>query len=212
MSIVFVISAPSGTGKSTLAKELVAGDSGLDYAISVTTRKPRETEIHGEAYHFVTRDRFDEMRKGGELLEWAEVFGHFYGTRWSAIEEARARGTDLLLDIDVQGAASLRKTLPDAVRIFILPPSREVLAQRLRDRSSDDQQAIEHRLGEASREIRCYGLYDYVVVNDDIREAVESLRSILVAERSKRGAVESKIEPILKSFAVDMSATGGENG
>lgn len=212
MSTVFVISAPSGTGKSTLVSRLVARDRRLSFAISVTTRQPRAAEVDGEAYQFVTEDCFREMRDRGEFLEWAEVFGHLYGTPWSAVEEARSRGTDLLLDIDVQGAASLRQKLPGASLVFILPPSSEVLAQRLRDRSSDDREVIERRLGEASREVRSYRFYDYVVVNDDIDRSVERLSEIVRAERSKRENMESTVEPILRSFAVHEDATGEKNG
>ena len=206
MSIVFVISAPSGTGKSTLVRRVVERDSKLEFAISVTTRPARNTEVDGEAYHFVSKEGFLRLKEAGEFLEWAEVFGNYYGTPWSAVARARASGLDLVLDIDVQGASSLMKRLPDAVRVFILPPSSDVLAQRLKDRSSDDEAVIERRLAEASREVGSYRTYDYVVVNDNIEETVRKLHAILVAERSKRESMEPTIVPILESFGVGLTS------
>ena len=206
MSIVFVISAPSGTGKSTLVRRVVERDSKLEFAISVTTRPARNTEVDGEAYHFVSKESFLRLKEAGEFLEWAEVFGNYYGTPWSAVARARASGLDLVLDIDVQGASSLMKRLPDAVRVFILPPSSDVLAQRLKDRSSDDEAVIERRLAEASREVGSYRTYDYVVVNDNIEETVRKLHAILVAERSKRESMEPTIVPILESFGVGLTS------
>lgn len=210
MSIVFVISAPSGAGKSTLVERVVARDSRLEFAVSVTTRPPRTNEIDGEAYRFVSKDRFIELRDAGEFLEWAEVFGNYYGTPRSAIAEARAHGCDLLLDIDVQGASSLEKQLSDSVKVFVLPPSSKVLAQRLRDRSLDDQAVIERRLGEASRVVGSYRLYDYVVINEDIDESSAMLHCIFAAERSKRGNMEPAIEPILNSFGIEPEAREGD--
>ena len=211
MPIVFVISAPSGTGKSTLANAVLAHDDRIEFATSVTTRAPRGQETEGREYRFVTRGRFLEMRDRGEFLEWAEVFGHLYGTPWSAVEDARKRGRDLLLDIDVQGASLLIKKLPSAVKIFILPPSSEKLALRLRNRSSDDDEVIERRLGEASREVNEFRSYDYVVVNDEIERSIGQLRAILSAERSKRQRMERAIQPILRGFGINPDA-GAEEG
>lgn len=205
MSLVFVISAPSGAGKSTLVDRLRQRDSNCDFAASVTTRPPRDGEVDGEAYSFVSEERFAAMREAGELLEWAEVFGHWYGTPTSAVEAARSRGKDLLLDIDVRGAASLEKKLPTAVTIFVLPPSREDLERRLRDRSSDAASSIERRLGEAAREVGSYASYDHVVINKDVDAAVDRLHAILVSERSKRENMEGAIAPILESFGIDKS-------
>ena len=150
------------------------------------------------------------MKDAGEFVEWAEVFGNYYGTPWSVIEQARTRGLDLVLDIDVQGASLLMERLPDAVKVFVLPPSSETLAQRLKDRSSDDRTVIERRLGEASREVRSYSFYDYVVVNDDVKKSVERLHAILLAERSKRESMEPTITPILESFGIGSIARGEE--
>lgn len=202
MSIVFVISAPSGAGKSTLVERLRQRDSNLDFATSVTTRPPRKREVDGEAYCFVSVDRFKAMIERDELMEWAEVFGHLYGTPRAAVKEAFGKGKDLLLDIDVQGAALLLEKLPDAVTIFVLPPSRAALEQRLRDRCSDDEAAISKRLGEASREVAVCGAYDHIVINEDVEDAVSRLHGILIAERSRRANMQPRIAPILESFGI----------
>ncbi len=200
MSIVFIISAPSGSGKSTLVNRLRESDTSLVFSTSVTTRSPRAGEIDGDAYDFVSVEKFNQMRDAGELLESAEVFGNFYGTPRSALDRALQNGKDLILDIDVQGAAQLRKTLPDAVTIFILPPSRQILEQRLRDRSSDNDEVIERRLSEAAGEVGNYEAYEYVLVNDQLEASAKQLYGILLAERARRQYVSGKIDPILKSF------------
>lgn len=203
MSIVFVISAPSGSGKSTLVKNLMALDGNLAFATSVTTRPPRADEVDGEAYRFVTRDEFVAMRDNDALLEWAEVFGHFYGTPRSAVDDARRLGRDLLLDIDVQGAASLLEKLPDAVTIFILPPSRPELQARLECRGSDEPEVIRRRLRESAREVGEYASYGHIVVNDDLDEATRRLHAILLAERARRENMEQALAPILRSFGIE---------
>lgn len=200
MSIVFIISAPSGSGKSTLVNRLMKRDAALTFSTSVTTRAPRAGEVHGEAYGFVSREKFAAMRDAGELLEWAEVFGNLYGTPRSALDQARQNGKDLILDIDVQGARQLREALPEAVTIFILPPSREVLEQRLRNRSSDSNEVIERRLREAAEEVEDYDSYDYVLVNERLEESLEQFQGILLAERARTGYMREKIGSILGSF------------
>ena len=205
MSIVFIISAPSGSGKSTLVNRLMELDierdeRRLQFSVSVTTREPRDGEQEGEHYNFVSRDEFVAMRDRGELLEWAEVFGNFYGTHRRVLEKAEKAERDLILDIDVQGAAQLREKLDQAVTIFILPPSRVELEKRLRNRSSDPDEVIERRLREASREVLDYEKYDYVLVNDQLEESFERLRGILLAERCRRVRAQPMIEKILKGF------------
>ncbi len=185
-----------------MVKRLLGSETRLDFATSVTTRPPRAQEVDGREYLFISEQRFEEMIANDELLEWANVFGHLYGTPRSAIALAEQRGADILLDIDVQGAASLKEKLPKAVSVFILPPSRNALEQRLRMRSSDEDRVIERRLGEASREVGQYKAYDHVVVNRDVDRSVEALRTILLAERSKRGNMEDQIEPILMGFGI----------
>jgi guanylate kinase len=204
MTTVFIISAPSGSGKSTLVKRLLAEVEGLTFSVSCTTRPPRGTEKPGEAYHFIDRTEFERQVQAGEFLEHADVFGNYYGTHKSSLEAAQRAGKDLVLDIDVQGAAQLRKRIPDAVSIFILAPSREILEQRLRARSQDSDEVILKRLHEAAREIENYGLYDYVLVNEDLEKAVASLKAIVGAERVRRIRVEEKIRPILATFGQEL--------
>ena len=200
MPLVCIISAPSGSGKSTLVRRLMESDPSLDFSTSVTTRRPRAGEIEGESYYFISVEEFTRLRDNGELLEWAEVFGNFYGTSRAVLERARQRGHDLILDIDVQGAAQLREKLPGAVNVFILPPSRKELEARLRNRSSDPDEVIQRRLRDASREVRNYKEYDYVLVNDRLEASFETLRGILLAERCRKIRVEELIQSILNSF------------
>ena len=200
MTTVFIISAPSGSGKSTLVTRLLKEVADLTFSVSYTTRSPRTGERNGEAYHFIGRDEFMERIEGKEFLEFADVFGNFYGTHMSTLENARQTNKDLVLDIYVQGAAQLKKRIPDAVTIFVLAPSREILEQRLRARSQEREEIIRRRLVDAAREIRNYSLYDYVLVNDDLTLAVETLKSIVKAERVRRVRVEEKIKPILATF------------
>ncbi len=200
MTTVFIISAPSGSGKSTLVKRLMAEVEGLTFSVSCTTRLPRGQEKSGEAYDFIDRSEFASRIAADEFLEYADVFGNYYGTPRSALATASKAGKDLVLDIDVQGARQLKETIPDAVTIFILAPSREILEKRLRDRSQDADEVIRRRLNDAAREISDYNLYDYVLVNEDLELAVESLKSIVRAERVRRVRVEEKIRPILQTF------------
>ena len=200
MSTVFIISAPSGSGKSTLVARLMKEVEDLTFSVSYTTRKPRGDEKNGQAYHFIDREEFQRRRDAGEFLEHAEVFGNYYGTHSSARGIAAAAGKDLVLDIDVQGAAQLKERIPDAVSIFVLAPSREVLEARLRARSQDNEEVIRRRLADAAGEIRNYSLYDYVLVNNDLTLAAETLKGIVRAERVRRIRVEEKIRPILATF------------
>ncbi|MEO7146086.1 MAG: guanylate kinase, partial [Bryobacteraceae bacterium] len=171
MITVFIISAPSGSGKSTLVKHLLQSLPGLRFSISHTTRAPRGCEREGESYHYVSRPEFEAQVARGEFLEHAEVFGNFYGTHNGELERAAAERADLVLDIDVQGARQLKKKIPEAVGIFILAPSREVLEHRLRARGEDSDAVVERRLREAAEEIRNYAQYDYVLVNRQLEES-----------------------------------------
>ncbi|MGD1070633.1 MAG: guanylate kinase [Bryobacteraceae bacterium] len=200
MTTVFIISAPSGSGKSTLVSRLLSEVNDLTFSVSYTTRKPRSSEMAGGAYHFIERAEFEERIARGEFLEFADVFGNYYGTHASALEMAQKQDKDLVLDIDVQGAAQLKKRIPGAVTVFVLAPSREILEQRLRARSQDSDEVIRTRLANAAREIRNYNLYDYVLVNNDLNLAAETLKAIVRAERVRRIRVEEKIRPILASF------------
>ncbi len=203
MCLVFIISAPSGSGKSTLVKRLMESDDNLTFSTSVTTRDPRPGD--GESYEFVSREAFLELRDNGELLEWAEVFGHFYGTSRKVLRRAAEQRRDLILDIDVQGAAELKEKLPEAVSIFILPPSRQELETRLRKRSSDSDEVISRRLSDAGKEVSNYERYDYVLVNDQLDESFERLRGILLAERCRKHRVKKEIQPIIESFQTERS-------
>jgi guanylate kinase len=200
MTTVFIISAPSGSGKSTLVAELMRRLAGLRFSVSYTTRPPRGSEQNGQDYFFITREDFESRISRGEFLEWAEVFGHYYGTHQGELESAAAAGADLVLDIDVQGALQLKRKLPAAVAIFILAPSRQILEQRLRARSQDSGPVIERRLREAAEEIRNYSQYDYVLVNREVEASVEILVSIVKATRSRRDRMENEIRPILETF------------
>lgn len=207
MTNVFIVSAPSGSGKSTLLRRVLAADPRLVFSISYTTRPPRGKEVHGADYFFVDRDEFERLVERGEFLEWAEVFGYYYGTHRRFHDAALAAGRDLVLDIDVQGARQLKKRFPEAVSIFILPPSRAELEARLRARSEDSAETIRRRLQGAAVEIReCRG-YDYVIVNREIPEAAGELASVFAAERLRRDTKEEEIRSILATFVAP--AEGG---
>jgi guanylate kinase len=182
---LFVVSAPSGAGKTTLCREIRLRLPDVAYSVSVTTRAPRPGEIDGADFRFVDEAEFRAMLARGELAEWATVHGNLYGTRARAIEEALAAGRDVLLDIDTQGAAQLRARYADAVLIFILAPSVKELEQRLRERRSDAEAEIERRLVRAREEIALWRRYDYLIVNRDVKEAMEQLESIILAERCR---------------------------
>lgn len=185
--VLLVLSSPSGAGKTTLSRALLAGDRGIRLSISVTTRKPRPGEVDGEDYVFVDAARFEEMRANGDLLEWAEVFGNCYGTPRAPVEAAIARGEDVLFDIDWQGAQQLsEKMAGDLVRVFILPPSGSVLETRLKGRAQDPPDVVAKRMAEAAAEISHWAEYDYVIVNADLEASIAGLKSILAAERLKR--------------------------
>jgi guanylate kinase len=200
MSTVYIISAPSGSGKSTLVSRLMAKDPALRFSVSYTTRSRRGNEKPGDSYVYISRAEFEERRDRGEFLEHAEVFGNLYGTHRSVLEQAEREGKDLILDIDVQGARQLRKSIPEAVTIFILAPSRDILEQRLRSRSEDSEDGIKRRLRDAAEEIRNYAQYDYVLVNHQVEESVNTLSAIVIAERVRRIRMEEQIRPILDSF------------
>jgi guanylate kinase len=200
MTTVFIISAPSGSGKSTLVSQLMKCFPDLRFSVSYTTRQPRGQERDGHEYHFISRAEFEARLAKDEFLEWAEVFGNYYGTHRSELERAAAAGADLVLDIDVQGARQLKGRIPHAVSIFILPPSRQVLEERLRTRSQDAEAVIERRLEEAAEEIRNYSQYDYVLVNREVQASTDNLAAIVRSVRSRRDRMEQEIRPILETF------------
>jgi guanylate kinase len=232
--ILFIISAPSGSGKSTLVNQLRSLVPGLDFSVSWTTRGPRGSEQESREYHFTTRDHFEQMVRRGEFLEFAQVFGNYYGTPRSALDQAFSQGRDLLLDIDVQGAAQVRASMPDAVSIFLMPPSPEILATRLRNRSraegSIQEEIIARRLAQARQEIENYREYGYILVNDILDRAVEEMAAIVDAERiwhhesangipadrerllqiaqsCRQANSEARIRPVLQAFGVPEPAS-----
>jgi len=184
--IVYIISAPSGSGKSTLVNELLKQTSDLDFSISYTTRAPRGAEQNGKQYFFVSREQFEQMIRADEFLEHADVFGNYYGTARRFLQEAQSKGHDLLLDIDVQGAAQIKPKLAHAVSIFVLPPDRRTLEKRLLKRGEDDPRVIQRRLDGASQEIKNYSKYDYILINDDLEESIKSLQAIVRSERLRK--------------------------
>jgi guanylate kinase len=225
--ILFLISAPSGSGKSTLVNQLRSLVDNLEFSVSYTTRSPRGSEQESREYHFITREEFERMIEGGEFLEYADVFGNYYGTARKSLTDAFAKGKDLLLDIDVQGASQVREKMPDAVSIFLMPPSPEILATRLRNRSRAEgavqEEIIRRRLARARQEIENYREYGYILVNDVLDRAVEEMTAIVAAERLSRnhGTVtaddeellakaekcrqrnsEARIKPVLQAFGV----------
>jgi guanylate kinase len=221
MTTLFIISAPSGSGKSTLVEMLRKLVEGLDFSVSYTTRPPRGSEQNRREYYFVPRPEFEAMVARGEFLEHADVFGNYYGTARRFLEEAKEKGNDLLLDIDVQGASQVQKAIPEAVSIFVLPPNHESLEWRLRHRGTDSESVICRRLDTARREIENYDKYDYILVNDRLEESADLLKGIVLWERARRSGrplteqeqalrkvaeqcclqnMRDRVQPILDSF------------
>lgn len=225
--ILFLISAPSGSGKSTLVNRLRSLVDNLEFSVSYTTRQPRGSEQEARDYHFISREEFQKMIDRDEFLEYAEVFGNYYGTARHSLTDAFAKGKDLLLDIDVQGASQVRTKVPEAVSIFLMPPSPEDLELRLRGRSRAEgvvqKDVIERRLAKAQQEIENYREYGYILVNDILDRAVEEMSAIVFAERLSRNSgsrtaedrrlidmadkcrqrnSEARIKPVLRAFGV----------
>jgi guanylate kinase len=222
MTTVFIISAPSGSGKSTLVDELRKQVKGLDFSVSYTTRHSRGSEQNGREYFFVTPDEFEQMIRQGEFLEYAQVYcKEYYGTARRFLREAEKNGHDLLLDIDVQGAAQVKQRIPNAATIFVLPPDRKTLEWRLRNRGSDSPEERQRRLDTARREIENYDKYDYILVNDRLEESVDRLEAVVLSERARRSGrslspedqariavaeqcrlanIRDRVQPILDSF------------
>ena len=197
--ILFVISAPSGAGKTTLCKGITDSLENLTHSISYTTRKPRPGEIDGRDYYFVTEDRFRAMVQAGDFAEHAEVHTHLYGTSKRVLDDMIKEGVDVILDIDTQGARQIKANFSTAVFVFIMPPSMAILEERLRNRKSDREDEIRKRMQRAIDEIRDYGSYDYIVVNRDFERALSELRSIVIAERCRTKLLRTNwIEELLQ--------------
>ena len=199
--LLFIVSAPSGTGKTTLAEKLVQRIPNLCLSRSYTSRDARNGEQDGIDYNFISRERFEAMIGGGEFLEWADVFGNYYGTCRVDTERCLANGQDLVLVIDVQGARQVRSSGIESIGIFVLPPSAQILEQRLRGRSKDSEAAIQKRLEVACREVGEFASYEYVVVNDELDTAVERLRAIVLAERARVKRMQNTAETIIETFS-----------
>jgi guanylate kinase len=197
---LFVVSSPSGGGKGTIIRRVLEVVENLSYSVSYTTRAPRLGEEDGREYFFVSRDTFEEMVAAGEFLESACVHGNFYGTAKNQIVAETGAGADIILEVDVQGAASVRKLLMDSVSIFILPPSYAVLRQRLQARGTDKPEELELRLRNAPEELRHYSSFDYVIINDEIERAAGQLASIIYAERARCMRQESLVREVIKEF------------
>ena len=196
--LLIVVSAPSGTGKTSLCQELVATIPDVRYSISYTTRPRRATEVAAMHYHFVDQKTFRAMIEADEFLEWAEVYGHLYGTPRVPLRQWRQEGIDVLLDIDTQGATQIRQREPSGVSIYLLPPSLPVLRRRLQNRQSDAPEEIARRLKKAKEEVKAYREYQYVVINDDFKSAYKELEAIVLAERNKTSALDlSSLEQAL---------------
>jgi len=212
--MLVVVSSPSGGGKGTLIDRVLKTVPGVSYSISYTTRAPRGTEQNGREYFFVDRPAFEAMIEHGEFLEWADVYGHLYGTNAEQVERERAAGRDIILEIDVQGAASIRAKVPDSVSVFILPPSFELLRERLVARNTDSVADLERRMNGAPSEVEQYQFFDYVVLNDDINRASQQLAAVIYAERARRERQESVLRETLEDFGVVSEpgavATGSE--
>jgi guanylate kinase len=197
---LIIVSAPSGTGKTTLVNDVIKRDSGLRSSISYTSRSARAGEVDGVDYHFVTSSRFEEMIERGDFLEWAEVHGNLYGTSRRMVDEWRTAGFDVILTIDVQGAATARRLYPEAIGVFILPPSYQDLRSRLWKRDGNSSSDLSLRMQNALTEIEQYSKFDYVVINDDLPRAAEELAAIILAERCRRQRRSESVEQILRTF------------
>jgi guanylate kinase len=200
---LIVVTAPSGAGKSTLVTNLRQTVENIDFSISYTTRSPRLGEQHGREYYFIDIAEFEQMRARNEFLEWAEVHGNFYGTHQENVKKILATGKDIILDIDVQGAVQVRHLLPEAILIFIMPPSLSALSERLYGRASDSNEVIARRLLKAREEITYYDQFDYVVINDDLDKALQSLATIVRAQRLRPSQNAGRLQQIVTTFQCD---------
>lgn len=200
---MFIVSAPSGAGKTSLVRRAIADLSELTVAVSHTTRPIRPGEGQGEDYHYVTREAFEQLIDSDQFLEYAEVFGHYYGTSMQAVNEALSSGTDVILEIDYQGAAQVRQKLDEVLSIFILPPSRNTLIERLRGRGQDSDEVIDKRTAEAVREMRQYHRADYLIINDDFDQALAELKAVVLSHRVQKSRQALRHAGLITSLTHD---------
>jgi guanylate kinase len=206
--ILFVVSSPSGGGKGTLIQRVLNKVPNLSYSVSFTTRTPRNGEVDGREYHFVNREKFEAMVAANEFLEWARVHGKLYGTARQQVAREVAEGRDIILEVDVQGAASVRNLIADAVSVFILPPSFAILKQRLEARGTDSPEELDLRLRNAPTELKDYAAFQYVILNDDVERASNQLAAIVHAERARLSRQASQVKRVVEEFAAeDISAS-----
>lgn len=201
--ILFVVSSPSGGGKGTLIQRVLKQVPNLSYSVSFTTRAPRNGEVDGREYFFVSTERFEEMVENKEFLEWAHVHGRLYGTARQQVAREIAEGRDIILEVDVQGAASVRSLIADSVSIFILPPSFEILKQRLQARGTDSPEELELRLRNAPMEMKDYSAFQYVILNDDLDRAANQMGAIVHAERARLSRQAAKVRSVVEAFAAE---------
>jgi guanylate kinase len=198
--ILFVVSSPSGGGKGTLIQRVLKEVPNLSYSVSFTTRAPRNGEVNGREYFFVTLEKFEQMRTANEFLEWAHVHGKLYGTAKQQVVREVAAGRDIILEVDVQGAASLRKLMPDSVSILILPPSFEILKRRLQARGTDSPEELDLRLRNAPAELNDYSAFEYVIINDEVDRAAEQMTAIVHAERARLSRQAARVKNVVEAF------------
>ncbi len=203
--ILFVVSSPSGGGKGTLIQHVLKKVPNLSYSVSFTTRTPRNGEVNGREYFFVSREDFEAMVAAGEFLEWAHVHGKLYGTAGKQVAQEIAEGRDIILEVDVQGAASVRTLMADSVSIFILPPSFEVLKERLRARGTDSAEELDLRLRRAPFELKDYSAFEYVILNDDVDRAANQMAAIIHAERARLRRQEKQVRQVVEAFTTEDS-------
>jgi guanylate kinase len=198
--ILFVVSSPSGGGKGTLIQRMLSKVPNLSYSVSFTTRTPRNGEVDGREYFFVTPEKFEQMVAANEFLEWARVHGKLYGTSRSQVAREISEGRDIVLEVDVQGAASIRALMPDSVSVFILPPSFTVLRKRLLDRGTDSPEELDLRLRNAPTELKHYSAFQYLIINDDANRAAGQLSAIVQAERARLHRQEPRVKHVVQAF------------
>jgi guanylate kinase len=196
--LFIVVSAPSGTGKSSICRKMLAVCPSINFSVSYTSRPPRPREVNGKDYYFISREDFRKRIKRGEFIEWVDNYGHFYGTSWKTMDKCFQKGKDLLLDVEPRGAKKIKRKFKGGVFVFVLPPSRKELLKRLKKRGHESEPIIQARLAQAERELEEISWYDYIIFNKDLEKAVDQLRSIYIAEKCKMSDLRGEVKKIIK--------------